>query len=43
MASLGFVLVCIFGNLLAPVVVAAHTVKNLGFGDEPQDEDYESN
>ena len=43
MASLGFLLVCTFGNLLAPVVVAAYTVKNLGFGDEPQDEDYESN
>ena len=41
MASLGCLLVCTFGNLLAPVLVAAHTVNNLDLGDEPEDEGYE--
>ena len=34
MAKLGCLLVCTFGNLLAPVLVAAHTVNNLNIGDE---------
>ena len=42
MASLGFLLVCTFGNLLAPVLIAAHTANNVDFGGEPDDEDYES-
>ena len=41
MASLGCLLVCTFGNLLAPVLVAAHTVNNLDLGDEPEGEGYE--
>ena len=32
MASLGCLLVCTFGNFLAPVLVAAHTVNNLDLG-----------
>ena len=34
MADLGCPLVCTFGNLLAPILVAAHTVSNLDLGDE---------
>ena len=34
MASLGFLLVCTFGNFLVPVLVATHTVNDLDFGDE---------
>ena len=34
MASLGCLLVCTFGNFLAPVLVAEHTVNNLDLGDE---------
>ena len=34
MAGLGCLLVCTFGNLLAPVLVLAHTVNNLDLGDE---------
>ena len=34
MASLGCLLVCTFGNFLAPVLVAAHTVNNLDLGNE---------
>ena len=41
MANLGCLLVCTFGNFLAPVLVAAHTVNNLDLGDE--NEGYESN
>ena len=33
-ASLGCLLVCTFGNLLAPVLVLAHTINNLDLGDE---------
>ena len=29
MASLSYLLVCTFGNLLAPILVDAHTVNNL--------------
>ena len=31
-----------FGNLVAPFLVAAHTVNNLGLGDEPEDEKKET-
>ena len=34
MANLGCLLVCTFGNFLAPVLVAAHTVNNLDLDDE---------
>ena len=36
MANLGCLLMCMFGNFLAPVSVAAHTVNNLDLGDEPE-------
>ena len=42
MANLGCLLVCAFGNLLAPVLVAVHTVNNLDLGNELETEDYES-
>ena len=42
MASLGCLLVCIFDNLLAPVLVLAHTINNLDLGDESESEYYES-
>ena len=42
MAGLGYSLVRTFGNFLASVLVAAHTVNNLDLGDEPEDEGYES-
>ena len=42
MANLGCLLVCAFGNLLAPVLVAVHTVNNLDLGNELENEDYES-
>ena len=38
MASLGCLLVCMFGNLLAPVIVAAHTVNYLNLGDKLENE-----
>ena len=43
MASLGCFLVCTFGNFLAPVLVATHTVNNLDLGNELENEGYESN
>ena len=42
MVNLGCLLVCTFGNFLTPVLVAAHTSNNLDFGDELENEDYES-
>ena len=42
MAGLGCLFVCTFGNFLALVLIAAHKVNNLNFGDEPEDEGYES-
>ena len=44
MANLGCLLVCTFGNFLAPVLVAVHTVNNLDLGDEQgyEKEGYES-
>ena len=34
MANLDCLLACMFGNFLAPVLVAVHTVNNLDLGDE---------
>ena len=42
MANLSCLFVCAFGNFLAPVLVAVHTVNNLDLGDELENEDYES-
>ena len=44
MAKLGCLLVCTFGNLLASVLMAAHTVNNLDIRDEQgfENESYES-
>ena len=42
MAHLGCLLVCTFGNFLASVLVAAHTVNNLDLGNELENEGYES-
>ena len=42
MANLGCLLVCTFGNFLAPVVVAVHTVNSLDLGDEFENKGYES-
>ena len=43
MAHLGCLLVCSFGNFLAPLLVAAHTVNNLDLRDEQghENEGYE--
>ena len=43
MATLGCLLLCTFGNFLALVLVAAHTVNNLDLDNEPEGEVYESN
>ena len=42
MAGLSCLFVCTFGNFLALVLIAAHTATNVDFGDEPKNEDYES-
>ena len=42
MANLGCLLVCTFGNFLAPVLMAAHTVNNLDLDDELENEGYAS-
>ena len=42
MANLGCLLVGVLSDYLAPVLVAAHTVNNLDFGNKPEDEGYES-
>ena len=43
MANLCSLLVCVFGDYLAPVLVAAHTLNNLDFGDgqDHENEGYE--
>ena len=43
-ANLGCLLVCMFGNFLVPVLIAAHTAKNLDFraGQGHENEGYES-
>ena len=42
MTGLGCLFVCTFGNYLAPVLIAAHTASNLDFGDESENDGYES-
>ena len=42
MANLGCLFVCTYGNYLAPALIAAHTASNVDFGDENEDEGYES-
>ena len=44
MTNLGCLFVCTFGNFLAPVLVAAHTLNNLDLanGQGPENEGYES-
>ena len=50
MAKLGWLLVCTFGNLLTPILIAMHTANNVDFSNEPdcpaaqheQNEDHES-
>ena len=42
MAALGYLLVYTFGDYLAGILEAAHTVNNLDCGDEPKNEGYES-
>ena len=44
MANLGYFLVCVFGDYLAPILVGVHTVNNLDLGDEqdPENGGYES-
>ena len=34
MTNLGCLFVCVFGDYLAPILVAVHTVKNLDHSDE---------
>ena len=41
-ANLGCRFVCMFGDYLAPVLIAAHTASNVDFGGEPEDKGYES-
>ena len=41
MANLGCLLVCTFGNFLALLLVAAHTVSNLDLDHELENEGYE--
>ena len=45
MAGLGCLFVCMFGNYLIPILIAAHTANNVNFGDKQdhEDEGYESN
>ena len=40
--GLGCLLVRAFGNLLAPALVLAHTIRNLDLGNENEDKGYES-
>ena len=42
MTGPGCLSVCTFGNLLMPVLVAAHTTSNLDLGNELENEGYES-
>ena len=39
MAHIGCLFVCTFGKYLAPVLITAHTAHNVGFGDEPENEE----
>ena len=44
MTGLGCFFVCTFGNYLTPILIAAHTAKNVDFDDEQDhgDEGYEN-
>ena len=42
MANLSCLLVCTFGDYLAPILVAVHTWNNVGPGDELENKGYES-
>ena len=42
MAALGCLLVYTFGDYLAPILLAVHTVNNLDRDDEPENEGNES-
>ena len=42
MAGLGCLFVCMFGNYLVSVLIAAHTANYLDFGDETENEGDES-
>ena len=42
MANSDCLFVCRFGNCFAPVLVAANTANNVDFGDESENEGYES-
>ena len=42
MATLGCLLVYTFGDYIAPILVAVHSMNNLDCGDEPENEGYES-
>ena len=42
MVNLGCLFMCTFGDYLAPVLIAAHTISNLDLEGEPEDEGYES-
>ena len=42
MANLGCLLVCTFGNFLAPILIALHTASNVDFDDESENEGYKS-
>ena len=42
MAGLGCLFACTFGNYLTPILIAAHMANNADFGDEPENEGYES-
>ena len=42
MVGLGCLFVCMFGNYLVLVLIAAHRANNVDFCNEPEDEGYES-
>ena len=42
MTGLGCLFVCMFGDQLIPILLAAHTANSLACGDEPENEGYES-
>ena len=42
MADLGCLLVCTFGNFLAPVLIVMHRVNNIDIGNKSEGEGYES-
>ena len=41
MAGLGCLFLCMFCNYLTPILIAAHTAKNVDFGNEQGHEDGE--